>query len=269
MAALLREAERGVDDQARWRTAFKRLMVLNPNAVRPGYRWADLIVTASAAAPAWVIQTLMRHGAGANVHASAAIAPDGADGYIPLHHAAYHGNTDAAVMLLKYGADPEHRDSRFQRTAADWAEAGGHTDLRDRLRDAARQALEQRRRARSAADPVSLFLHSACWDHHVHGKADHRMHDRAAQRLLAQRPEMAREDIYTAVVCGEIDEVRRILAAAPEEARTAGGPRRWTPLLYLCFTRFAHPPALGNAVAIARLLLDHGADPNDFYMAGD
>jgi uncharacterized protein len=120
-----------------------------------------------------------------------------------------------------------------------------------------------------ADDPIATFLGAACWDHHVHGKSDHRMYDRAAQRLLAERPAIARHDLYTAVVCGELEEVRRLLAASPEAARAAGGARHWTPLLYLCYTRFTHPPTLTNAEAIARELLDHGADPNDFYMAGD
>jgi ankyrin repeat protein len=119
------------------------------------------------------------------------------------------------------------------------------------------------------AERMVSFLQSACWDHHTHGKGDHRMHDRAAQRILAQHPDIARDSLYTAIVCGEIDEVRRILTARPGAAREAGGSRGWTPILYLAYTRFTHPPTHANAVAIARLLLDAGANPNDFYMAGD
>ena len=95
------------------------------------------------------------------------------------------------------------------------------------------------------------------------------MHDRAAQRMLAQDPSIARDSIYTAIVCGDREEVARILAARPEAARDRGGARGWTPILYLAYTRFTHTPTIENALAIARLLLDHGADPNDFYMAGD
>jgi uncharacterized protein len=119
------------------------------------------------------------------------------------------------------------------------------------------------------AERIVTFLQSACWDHHVHGKADHRMYDRAAQRLLAQDPSMARDSLYAAIVCGEREEVARILAAEPHAARTRGGARGWTPILYLAYTRLTHQPTAEHAHAIARLLLDHGADPNDFYMAGD
>jgi uncharacterized protein len=119
------------------------------------------------------------------------------------------------------------------------------------------------------ADRIVTFLQSACWDHHVHGKADHRMYDHAAERALLQDSTIAHDSIYTAVVCGNREEVARILAARPEAARGRGGARDWTPILYLGYTRFTHTPTIENALAIARLLLDHGADPNDFYMAGD
>jgi ankyrin repeat protein len=132
-----------------------------------------------------------------------------------------------------------------------------------------RGAGERTRDQIARAERVVLFLQGACWDHTVHGKADHRMHDRAAQRLLAHDPAVARDSLYTAIVCGELEEVERRLAERPEAARESGGPRGWTPLLYLSYTRFSHPPTIENALAIARLLLDRGANPNDFYIAGD
>jgi ankyrin repeat protein len=119
------------------------------------------------------------------------------------------------------------------------------------------------------AERVARFLKSACWDHEVHGKGDHRMHDRAAQRLLAHDPSIARENLYTAIVCGDDDQVARILRGDPEAARARGGPRGWTPILYLAYTRFTHRATIDHAIDIARLLLDCGANPNDFYMAGD
>src|SRR5205085_4266856 len=85
------------------------------------------------------------------------------------------------------------------------------------------------------ADLVARFLQFACWDHHTHGAADHRMYDRAAQRILAQHPEIERFSLYTAVVCGNLEEVARILAERPDAAREAGGSRGWTPILYLSF----------------------------------
>jgi ankyrin repeat protein len=95
------------------------------------------------------------------------------------------------------------------------------------------------------------------------------MCDRAAVRLLAQHPDIARDNLFTAVVCGDVEYVRQVLDETPAAAATAGGSRGWTPLLYLCYARVSHPPTIANAVAIGRLLLDRGANPNDFYQAYD
>ena len=116
---------------------------------------------------------------------------------------------------------------------------------------------------------VEDFLEFACWDNDVHGKGDHGLADRAAGRLLAQNPGIARHSLHAAVVCGELSEVERRLAERPQATLERGGARRWTPLLYLCFTRFSHAPTTRNAVAIGRALLDRGANPNDSYPACD
>jgi ankyrin repeat protein len=157
------------------------------------------------------------------------------------------------------------------------------TALKDALSD---QALTNRRRA----EPVAWFLENACPDHHVRGGPDHVMARHTAMRILNRHPEIARDSIYTAVVCGEVEEVERILAERPQAAiekssataadrAEAGsscdrfkrtiGPKGWEPLLYLCFTRLPLAAANDNAVAIARALLDRGADPNAYFMAGD
>src|SRR5262249_50824240 len=119
------------------------------------------------------------------------------------------------------------------------------------------------------AERIVTFLQSACWGQDVHGKGDHRMYDRAPQRPPPDDPPVARDNLYAAIVCGERDEVARRLAADPGAARARGGALGWTPILYLAYTRFTHQSTIDHALAIARLLLDHGGDPNDFYMAGD
>lgn len=137
---------------------------------------------------------------------------------------------------------------------------------------------------------VARFLDNACPDHHVRSGGDHVRAEHTALRLLDRHPEIARANLATAVVCGDLPNVRRMLASRPELARTrdgaaspersapggAGdlvrhdlGPKGWDPLLYLCFTRLSLPAVTDNAVAIAELLLDHGADPNAYFMAGD
>ncbi len=116
-------------------------------------------------------------------------------------------------------------------------------------------------------DPAASFLENASLDWRVGGPmrttARH-----TADRLLRKHPELARENIYTAVVCGDLAEVERLLAERPELATDSGGPRNWPPLLYLCTARLSVPAANENALAIARVLLDHGADPNSYYPGG-
>jgi hypothetical protein len=44
-----------------------------------------------------------------------------------------------------------------------------------------------------------------------------------------------------------------------------GGPHGWEPLIYLTYSRVPLGPG-GSGVAVARLLLEHGADPNAGYL---
>jgi len=132
----------------------------------------------------------------------------------------------------------------------------------------------------SQSDLVNLFLETACADPILaNGPAAHARRSRTALRILEQHPEIARDSIQTAVVCGDIEEVKRILAEQPTAASQPGGPQRrrhlkereklWTPLLHLCYGRLPTAAARENAVEIARLLLDHGADANEFFECGD
>ena len=81
------------------------------------------------------------------------------------------------------------------------------------------------------------------------------------ERLLAERPQLASEK-------------SSVTASDRSGPGNAGdlfrdiGPKGWEPLLYLCFTRLPLAATNDNAVAIARALLDAGADPNAWFMAG-
>ena len=81
-----------------------------------------------------------------------------------------------------------------------------------------------------------------------------------ARRILQRTPEIARDSLHTAALCGDLAEVERRLAEDPSAATAKGGPLDWEPLLYLAYGRLAGTSE--NAVAIARLLLDNGANPN-------
>ena len=87
-------------------------------------------------------------------------------------------------------------------------------------------------------------------------------------RLLEKHPDIPSADIYTATVCGNRAHVERLLTERPSLADQKGGVRHWEPLLYLCYARLPLATLRDNALAIARLLLDAGANPNAYYMAG-
>ena len=138
----------------------------------------------------------------------------------------------------------------------------GWTELARRLEDRSDAQ-------RDARDVVAWFVQNACPDHSVRGGREHVWALATASRILQRHPDVGRASFYTAVVTGDIAQVRRTLSEDPRMATTNGGPKGWAPLLYLAFTRLAIPAARDNAVAIATLLLDHGADPNAHFMAGD
>ncbi len=348
-----------------------QILAENPDCLRPGGRWARLIIRASERAPAPVIESLVRGGASVHVRDDHRTSVDGTHGYTALHAAAFHGNADAARMLLRHGANPMDREDKYWGTPAGWAAFAGHIALRDMILDAPAidifdailyrsdriaetldrdpSALDRvfgeyvtgadmaakpwldpawtpiafavangqldavrvlvdrgadpsfkdssgrslseiasanghadiatmldqhvaeaasRRQKPAREDRVADFLRKACLDWRSSGSERTFLMNDAA-RILNAHPEIARANIFTAVACGEVDVVRRILAERPEAASEIGGPRPWPPLLYLCAARLPSPSASESAVEIARLLLDHEADPNAFYLGGN
>jgi len=118
------------------------------------------------------------------------------------------------------------------------------------------------------AERVAWFITNACPDHHIRGRPAHVRALHTAERLLQRYPEIASDSFYTALVCGDVERVAKDLAERPERVSGKGGPKGWEPILYLCFTRLSLPAPNDNAEAIARMLLDRGADPNVHFAAG-
>jgi ankyrin repeat protein len=154
------------------------------------------------------------------------------------------------------------------------------------MRDGVRHA------APGAASPAQLlqrFLDNACPDHHVRGARDHVRAEHTAMRLLAQHPDIADASFSARVVTGNAATVAASLAERPTLATTPDsaaskersgsggtgdlihrdlGAKGWEPLLYLTFTRLPLQAVSANAVSIAQMLLDAGANPNAHFMAG-
>ncbi|MFY9820271.1 MAG: ankyrin repeat domain-containing protein, partial [Thermoanaerobaculia bacterium] len=94
-----------------------------------------------------------------------------------------------------------------------------------------------------------------------------------AKRMLARDPALAKADVYTALVLGDVETVRRQVERDPRWVSKKGGPQpRREPLLYVTYSKFHResPEIAEGLLATARLLLDAGADPdakftNDFF----
>jgi len=84
-----------------------------------------------------------------------------------------------------------------------------------------------------------------------------------AARMLAVRPELAGYSIATALVLGDIARVRQAISADPGLVSRLDERTGWTALHVVCASRWHQldPARSDGLVAVARLLLDSGADP--------
>ncbi len=87
--------------------------------------------------------------------------------------------------------------------------------------------------------------------------------DRAG-RLLKLHPRIAHASSHAALLLGDAKRTGKWLAEDSSRARRPDGPRGWEPLLYVCHDSLRHDTVANpeGLVAIARQLLELGADPN-------
>lgn len=85
------------------------------------------------------------------------------------------------------------------------------------------------------------------------------------QQLMWDTPDLADDAFGLQVALYNLEAVRRVLAEDPAAATRAYGPRR--PILHLAFSKMlaAWPEKEADMLAIAELLLAHGADVNDGF----
>jgi ankyrin repeat protein len=111
--------------------AMERLLRRDPDTLKPGGRWSNLILRASERSTGAVLETLIQAGASVDVRDDPKTSVDSTSGYTPLHAAAFHGNLSAASVLLKHGANVRVREEKYHGTPAGWANYAGHSKVRD------------------------------------------------------------------------------------------------------------------------------------------
>jgi ankyrin repeat protein len=88
----------------------------------------------------------------------------------------------------------------------------------------------------------------------------------AALRLLAERPELATANVYASAAVGDVAAVSAALDRDPACLNAKGGPLRWEPLLYACYSRLPSRAPGRSTLEVARLLLARGADPDAGFL---
>ena len=92
---------------------------------------------------------------------------------------------------------------------------------------ALKKALDEAATARRRhADLDAWFLENACPDHHVRGGPAHVMALHTAERILTRNPDIARHSLYTAIVCGDLEEVDACADGAAAGRDGEGRPER-------------------------------------------
>lgn len=118
----------------------------------------------------------------------------------------------------------------------------------------------------SAADnsepPADRFIHLACLDY----RSDHSSRRVQAREILAQDPSIAQTNLYTAATVGDMRVVEKMLNENPKLANQRGEPHKWEPLLYATYSRLDSEQKDHSTLAVARLLIELGGDPNAGFL---
>lgn len=109
---------------------------------------------------------------------------------------------------------------------------------------------------------VDRFMSLACLNY----ANDHVSRREKAGELLAANPSIVTENIFAAATTGDHTAVKDLLGREPSLARLQGGPHNWEPLLYATYSRLNSSRKKHSTLEVARVLLDHGADPNAGFL---
>lgn len=109
---------------------------------------------------------------------------------------------------------------------------------------------------------ANKFLRLACI---TYFDGDHPSRRVRARQLLAEKPHLAKANIYTAAAVGDLAAVANFLAKGAD-VDAKGGSFDWEPLLYAAYSRLDRQAQEHSTLEAARLLLEAGADSNAGFL---
>ncbi len=114
---------------------------------------------------------------------------------------------------------------------------------------------------KNTLDPIAAFIEAASVPlegSHSSGSLE------SAEMIRHAHADALTGDIFASSILGDDHAVRRIVLADAAAVTAAGGPRRWDPLTYLCFSRYLRldKARSDGFLRTATVLLDAGASAN-------
>lgn len=97
---------------------------------------------------------------------------------------------------------------------------------------------------------------------------DHRSFHARAHEMLRNNAWLSEASIWSAAAAGNSRAVRSFLEGEPQLVNQPG-VHSWAPLICACYSRVKPLDAAHSTFAVAKLLLDRGADPNAYTMKGN
>jgi hypothetical protein len=186
-----------------------------------------------------------------------------------LQRAVRAGDPDAIARLARHhpGGAPDDpgrvRLSTAQLVLAREYGFASWPKLTRYLESVAEHGWETRLGTAPAADPAAEFCRLACL---TYSREDGPARWERARQLLARHPDLTTTSIWAAAAAARPDDVGRMLTERPRLATERGGPLGWRPLYHLVYSRLDLAVPAERVLAVARLLLDAGADPNEGYL---
>jgi ankyrin repeat protein len=186
-----------------------------------------------------------------------------------LLKAARAGDSEILARVREFHPHPERTSIKLSLSDAQLVIARSHgfaswSKLKRHLDVLAQHSLMPRPQTVSEeSEPiVDRFIRLACLNY----LDDHTRWRDQARELLADRPSIGRENVYSAATVGHVGAVSGMLRSNPNLATLRGGPYNWEPLLYAVYSRLNSEAGHHSTFEAARVLLAHGADPNSGFL---